>query len=72
MNENTKIGPRFKKESFQLLLECSHEPDYESKHLPIDPESAAYQRLLEIATKNQFMNDLARLKHENFTSFVET
>jgi hypothetical protein len=72
MNENTEIGPNFKKESFQLMLECAHEPDYESKHLPIDPKSTVYQLLLEIATKTQFMNDLCRLKHGNFTSFVES
>uniref|UniRef100_A0A914CR42 Transposase n=1 Tax=Acrobeloides nanus TaxID=290746 RepID=A0A914CR42_9BILA len=75
INANTKVGQQFKKEAFAKVLKCPHfenSAEFESNHQPIDPSSNAYQKILEIASKTPFLNDLGRLKHGNFTSVVES
>lgn len=55
------------------MLECPHDMvQLEGHHQPVDQNSLAYQKILEIAAKTQFINDMERLKHGNLTSFVES
>lgn len=60
IGQNTIIGCKFLNDSaFTQLNECAHEIDnFESRHDVVDPNSNAYQKLLEIVSKNQFIDDL--------------
>lgn len=74
IDQNINAGKKFLKESsFLHFLECRHETEnFEGHHQVVDPNSKPYKKMLEIASKNQFIEDLSRLKHGNFTSFVES
>lgn len=64
---------QFLESSFAHVLECSHELDnFEGRHAPVDVNSNPFKKLLEIATKKRFMDDLAKLRHECITSYVES
>lgn len=64
---------QFHNSSFVHVLECPHELDnFEGRHEPIDANSNAFKKLLEIVTKKKFMDDLAKLRHECITSYVES
>lgn len=72
--QGTKIGPKFQKElKFREIHECAHDlHNFEGRHAPVDPSRPPFQKLLEIAAKTHFINDIDHLKHGNITSFVES
>uniref|UniRef100_A0A914D5Q4 Uncharacterized protein n=1 Tax=Acrobeloides nanus TaxID=290746 RepID=A0A914D5Q4_9BILA len=67
-----KIGKEFSKLSFSSILGCHHAALGDQETLPVASSSVAYQVILSLATKTTFLNDLKKMHHGNFTSFVES
>lgn len=74
VRQATTVGTKFSKEStFQHFRQCAHEIDnFVGQHPNVDPNASAYQTLIEIASTNLFISDLAFLAHGNSTAYVES
>uniref|UniRef100_A0A914DAR3 Uncharacterized protein n=1 Tax=Acrobeloides nanus TaxID=290746 RepID=A0A914DAR3_9BILA len=70
--QNVTVSNTFKTKRFNAIHNCNHDNMHAPIHDPINPDSIAYKKLLELASKTIFMKDLTKLKPGNFTSFVES
>jgi hypothetical protein len=70
--ERTKTGTLFTNGHFENFFSCDHQQDYTSAHELVESSSHAFQFLLEMVTKNIFLDDLVKIQHGHATSENES
>jgi len=72
LSEGTKVGKEYDSFKFPQIGKCSHGPLDENASPTIPVESVPLQKLLEIAFKAPFLDDVGKFKSGNATSSIES
>jgi hypothetical protein len=71
IDPETPLGKSFRGFRFSFITECPHDLLDDNATNPIEPNTPAIQKLLELLAKTAFLNDIVRVKWKSATSALE-